>query len=128
MAPNGDIDTSIFDQATKCDSLFEKRLSSLPGDAKERARIIEEQYQRFSRWAGYLGVLAEPQVSLDNRLKSVPDIRDWVLDLLEILETNLKHGMYHKSVLAIRNEYPLPKPFRVLCSNVINVLYCSFEA
>lgn len=93
MAPNGDIDTSIFDQATKCDSLFEKRLSSLPGDAKERARIIEEQYQRFSRWAGYLGVLAEPQVSLDNRLKSVPDIRDWVLDLLEILETNLKHDL-----------------------------------
>jgi hypothetical protein len=41
-------------------------------------------------------------------LKSVPDIRDWVLDLLEILETNLQHGMYHKSVLEIQNWYPLP--------------------
>ncbi|KAI0474544.1 hypothetical protein F4859DRAFT_521621 [Xylaria cf. heliscus] len=97
------IDISIFDRAATCGRLFVKRLSTLPEEAEESSRRIKEQYHRFDRWVDCLDVLAQPQGSLDNRLKSVPDIRDWFLDLLEILETNLQCDLNsHKESLELR--------------------------
>ncbi|KAJ8133394.1 hypothetical protein O1611_g227 [Lasiodiplodia mahajangana] len=106
------IDRFIFKKSKLCDNLFKERLSTLPEEAKERYQRIEEQYLRFRRWAAYFGAMARPasgisysprviffenlmrsEASLDSRLKSVPKLRDWFLNLLNILEENLREDI-----------------------------------
>ncbi|KAF3938494.1 hypothetical protein ABW19_dt0205468 [Dactylella cylindrospora] len=93
MATDEESDQLIYDLAGNCERLFEELLLLLPQTGKNEHRVVLEHQQRFERWAGYLGVFAAPQASLDNRLKSAPGIRDQVVQLLEILERNIRHGL-----------------------------------
>ncbi|KAK6525213.1 hypothetical protein TWF694_005359 [Orbilia ellipsospora] len=62
--------------------------------------IIQEHQHRFECWTGFLGVFAAPQASLDSRLKSAPDIRKQVIQLLEILKRNIQHSLRSESARA----------------------------
>ena len=84
-----DASHQISDLADKYKYLFEDLLSALSRTSDKYHRIVQEYQQRFDRWAGYLGVFAAQQASLDSRLKSDPDIRDLVVQLVEILERNV---------------------------------------
>ncbi|KAI0103317.1 hypothetical protein GGR51DRAFT_524542 [Nemania sp. FL0031] len=86
-------DTILLERSKVCDRLFEERLSALPEEAKERSQRIEEQYLRFSNWARYFDVMARSDASLDARLRLFPSLRDWFLDLLEMLEENLQEDI-----------------------------------
>jgi hypothetical protein len=91
MATEEPIMRSIRDHAGKCEDLYENLLLVMSRTSDEHYQIVQEQQQRFERWAGYLGVFAVPQASLDSRLESDPDIRDLVAQLLEILEKNIQY-------------------------------------
>ena len=54
----------------------------------QRQSSLEDQSARFSIWASGVGVFAEPKVSLDHRLRGVPDVRGMVAGLLDVL-----HGL-----------------------------------
>lgn len=90
MADNKAEDVIIFDRASECKRLIGNCINRSIGNVEDFRRL-DEQYQRFIRWAGHLGVMAAPQMSLDKRLQVVPDIRDWVMELLDLLKINLDH-------------------------------------
>jgi len=92
MATDEDTNHQIYDLAENCEDLFEDLLLVLLRTSDKQYRIVQEHQQRFERWTGYLGVFAAPQASLDSRLKSDPDVRDLVTQLLEILKRNIQHG------------------------------------
>ncbi|KAI8689760.1 hypothetical protein NCS56_00239800 [Fusarium sp. Ph1] len=52
--------------------------------------LVGELRGEFKTWAAYIGAFAVPRASLDARLISHSDIRDMVLDLIMVLEQNLK--------------------------------------
>ncbi|KAF3311133.1 hypothetical protein TWF173_008586 [Orbilia oligospora] len=92
----------IYHLAGTCDSLLTDLLSVLlqnKGTQKEY-RVVQEYQQRFESWAGYLGVFAATQASLDNRLKYRPDIEEQVIKLLGMVKRNAVYGLKFESVSA----------------------------
>jgi hypothetical protein len=92
MATEEEASQKIYDLAGNCEDLFGGLLSVLSRTSDKHFRIVQEHHQRFERWAGYLGVFAAPQASLDSRLRSDADIHDLVIQLLKILQRNIQHG------------------------------------
>lgn len=87
----------ICDAAQRCESLFQKLQSTLAGNGDFGERfypIVRDQYQRFDLWAGFIGVFAEYNASLDSRLRFYPEVRDLVLQMLNLLASNLGHGKW----------------------------------
>ncbi|KAF3216178.1 hypothetical protein TWF679_003393 [Orbilia oligospora] len=92
----------IYHLAGTCDSLLTDLLSVLSqnkGTQKEY-RVVQEYQQRFESWAGYLGVFAATQASLDNRLKYRPDIEEQVIKLLGMVKRNAAYGLKFESASA----------------------------
>ncbi|KAI0452816.1 hypothetical protein F5B21DRAFT_505895 [Xylaria acuta] len=89
----------IFDWARRCEELFRKLLSTLVGHGGigTHYRTVRDYCQRFELWAGFIGVFADGSVSLDNRLRFYPEVRDLVLRMLKLLERNLSHGFWFDS-------------------------------
>jgi hypothetical protein len=80
----------IFDLAVECEDLFAKQITAFSDKGDEDAtKILSDIYQRFTSWAAFLGVFAEPNVCLDRRLSRHVDIQDQVLRLLDIMRQNL---------------------------------------
>jgi hypothetical protein len=92
-----DHEDQIYDSARQCEIGFKKLLSALEGlDGNGRHRpVIRDSYHRFKLWAGSIGAFAERQVSLDTRLRFYLDVKNVVLRLLKLLETNLYHGAFN---------------------------------
>ncbi|KAF3929712.1 hypothetical protein AA313_de0207455 [Arthrobotrys entomopaga] len=86
-------DERIYDLAEKCEHSFEELLLAYSRVSDKEYRIVLEHQQWFDRWAGFLGVFAIQQTSLDSRLRNVPDIRDLVVQLLGILKRNLQYAL-----------------------------------
>ncbi|KAH7014826.1 hypothetical protein EDB80DRAFT_320055 [Ilyonectria destructans] len=83
----------IFELAVECEGLFEDRVSKLRDKDKAKgAKLLAEYQQRFSTWAAFMGVFAEPNVCLDRRLKHHVEIQDLVLRLLDIMARNLTYS------------------------------------
>ncbi|KAF3289921.1 hypothetical protein TWF970_003664 [Orbilia oligospora] len=97
MASDEDDIPQISDLAGECEDLFEDLQSLLSGISDKASRVVQGCQQRFERWASYLGVFAAPQASLDSRLKSTPDIRDLVIQLLLTLKRNIQYGIKFES-------------------------------
>jgi hypothetical protein len=87
----GSHDQSIYNAATICSDLFELYLES-PGAAEPRHDLAEELRGRFNLWAAYVGAFAAPKASLDARLVAHSDIRDMVLELLVMVQKNIRQG------------------------------------
>ncbi|KAF3291491.1 hypothetical protein TWF970_000704 [Orbilia oligospora] len=86
-------DQQIYDLAQDCERLFGELLSALSVTSDKQYRVVLEHQQRFESWASFLGVFAAYQTSLDSRLKTTPDIRDLVVQLLEVLKRNVLYGL-----------------------------------
>lgn len=84
----------IYHASRKCLALFDEYISDgvLSG---ESLTLIGELRGQFKTWAAYIGAFAVPRESLDVRLYPHVDTRNMVLDLLTMLERNLKWGLYY---------------------------------
>jgi hypothetical protein len=93
-------DQPIYDAAQLCSKHFEHHLKTTGEDYL----AIEKLYGRFNQWAAYVGAFAVPRASLDARLAPHEDIRDMVLELLYMIEANLKWSNFF---LLLRRENAL---------------------
>jgi len=63
--------------------------------------FMEDMARSFNIWIDYTGAMADHSRCLDSRLRGYDDIRDMVLELLELLEMNLDYmelqGSDHES-------------------------------
>ena len=92
----------IYNLATKCNGLFSQfrwQVRAAGGVADGSGppinpKVVEEHEQRFWAWATGLGVFAEPNLSLDTKLKDHPEVQELVMLLLDVIKTNLKEGQY----------------------------------
>jgi hypothetical protein len=80
---------AIYQLATECNSLFQQALLN---ESAPTYRPLLEYHQRFELWCGYLGVLAQPEFSLDRRVQFNEDVRQNILDLLLLIRTSLSRG------------------------------------
>ncbi|KAF3166453.1 hypothetical protein TWF788_011619 [Orbilia oligospora] len=83
----------IYHLSRRCETLLTDLLSVLSQNqnTQTECRVVQEYQQRFECWAGYLGVFAPPQASLDSRLQYRFDAEDQVLKLLELVEKNVRY-------------------------------------
>lgn len=81
----------IYDAARLCSEHFADRLERADG-ARDDYLAVEELWGTFKQWARYAGAFAMPRASLDARLSPYADIRDMVLELLDMLQENLSWG------------------------------------
>uniref|UniRef100_A0A8H7KEP0 C2H2-type domain-containing protein n=1 Tax=Bionectria ochroleuca TaxID=29856 RepID=A0A8H7KEP0_BIOOC len=86
----------IYLAALQCESLFEQDIAELQSRQDRLnskgiilAEFLQNSHARFSAWASYMGVFADPDVSLDQRLRISELIQQMVLDMLEVLHSNL---------------------------------------
>ncbi|RTE80926.1 hypothetical protein BHE90_004564 [Fusarium euwallaceae] len=87
---NGD-DEQIYRSAVNCGVLFEQLLKQSSQNSGQHFAALRDHHLRFEHWTEYVGALAEEQASLDDRLKPYPEVRDLVLQMLQMLESNLHH-------------------------------------
>lgn len=93
----------IYDTAQLCSKYFEHYLEIADGTGEDYLKIAELR-GRFNQWAAYVGAFAVPRASLDAQLTPHEDIRDMVLELLYMIQANLKWGNF---VFLIRRENTL---------------------
>ncbi|KAF3165736.1 hypothetical protein TWF225_008954 [Orbilia oligospora] len=89
----------IYHLAATCGTVLTDLLLVLSKKKKTQReyRVVQEYQQRFESWAGYLGVFAATQASLDNRLKYRPDIEAQVIRLLGVVKRNAVYGLRFES-------------------------------
>ncbi len=87
----------IYRAAITCSGLFQTYLTASV-TSEPRRNIADELCGRFNLWAAYTGAFASPKASLDARLADHEDIKDMVLELLVMVERNIRYGK-HISIL-----------------------------
>ncbi|KAL2670054.1 hypothetical protein Neosp_014935 [[Neocosmospora] mangrovei] len=95
---SGGDDELIYHSAMSCSILFEKLLTQSTQDNGEHYATVRDYHLRFEHWVGFVGALADEQASLDNRLNHYPDVRDLVLQMLQMLYSNLHHEMIDDNI------------------------------
>ncbi|PON20791.1 hypothetical protein TGAM01_v210299 [Trichoderma gamsii] len=78
----------IFDAAQLCTKHFEDYFKAADGAKGDNYLEMEEQWGRFNQWAAYIGAFAVPRASLDARLTPHIEIKDMVLELLDMMQDN----------------------------------------
>lgn len=81
----------IYSASRRCLALFDKHFSQASAWDEPNTEV-EELRSQFIRWAAYAGAFALPKACLDARLSMHTDIKNMILDLLDILELNLDWG------------------------------------
>ena len=81
----------IYHASRMCSGLFDECIDEMH-NSSESYLIVEELRGRFRRWAAYVGAFAVPKASLDARLASHETIKEMVLDLIYMLQQNLRWG------------------------------------
>lgn len=87
-----DVSLTIYDGAMLCSDLFDQILE--PTGNGSQWLLAEELRGRFGLWAAYVGVYAAKRASLDARLDGHKKIKSMVLELVEMVEKNLRWGNY----------------------------------
>lgn len=64
--------------------------------------FMEDMARSFNIWIDYTGAMADHSRCLDSRLRGYDDIRDMVLELLELLEMNLDYSMSRREAICTR--------------------------
>lgn len=92
----------IFQSAERCYHLFEillgilqKRASSQVGSRRNVSggrELILDYKRQLQLWAGSVGVNADPLVGLDARLRNKQSLQALILQLLQLIETNLNRS------------------------------------
>jgi len=90
----------IYDVVIECtrlfESLMERKIPDLRGDTRDRGVVLrrrtEEMGRSFNLWVDYTGALAaDVSRSLDTRLYDHGDIKEMVIELLQMLARNLEY-------------------------------------
>jgi hypothetical protein len=89
MASSTAKESTLFNVATQCLELFAKCLTH---SKRQQQQLVHELQARFNLWAAYTGVFADDDMSLDSRLLLHPDVKRMALNLLEMVERNLRNG------------------------------------
>ncbi|RMJ18660.1 hypothetical protein CDV36_001592 [Fusarium kuroshium] len=89
ILPDQSSSEPIYHASRACLALFDEYMTDMSLSEQSLA-LVGELRGEFKTWAAYIGAFAVPRASLDARLVSHSDIRDMVLDLLMVLEQNLK--------------------------------------
>lgn len=84
-------DSTIFEAASRCWNHFSELLD-LHNNDTVKLQLFEELRGRFSIWGSYIGVFAPPLSSLDARLDPHPDLKNMVLELLDMVTRNILWG------------------------------------
>ncbi|KAB5536166.1 CHAT domain-containing protein [Coniochaeta sp. 2T2.1] len=83
-----------------CRDLFLKCIEQRQRSSSTQSRA-ELQRQRFHVWASYLGVFASDNAALDKRLECSDEVRNLVIQLLSLMERNLRFVAYaHTSAVS----------------------------
>ncbi|UKZ96464.1 uncharacterized protein TrAFT101_011253 [Trichoderma asperellum] len=91
---------TIYDAAMDCSGLFQQWLESLEPTSSDH-EVAEDLRGRFNLWSAYVGAFASPKASFDARLVVHQDIKDMVLELLNMVKQNLKHELKTKRSVTI---------------------------
>ncbi|KAF2106156.1 hypothetical protein BDV96DRAFT_607675 [Lophiotrema nucula] len=75
----------------RADSSTTLQVEKTDGDLSQDPPFLEDMARSFNIWINYTGALADPSRCLDFRLKDHDDIRDMILELLQMLERNLEY-------------------------------------
>jgi hypothetical protein len=93
-------DVTIRERATGCFQLFKDCLKSYtPAEARQQHDTqavkdsIEDEFARFRLWLSNIGVFADTQLSLDFRVREIPDLRDLFLKHLDTIDCRLNQRM-----------------------------------
>jgi hypothetical protein len=63
---------------------------------------LEDECIRFKLWAYNIGVFAEVQLSLDYRIRELPEVKDQFLDHLDTIESRLdQSAFFHPYIVAL---------------------------
>ncbi|RSL42018.1 hypothetical protein CEP53_012425 [Fusarium sp. AF-6] len=89
ILPDQSSSEPIYHASRACLALFDEYMTDMSLSEQSLA-LVGQLRGEFKTWAAYIGAFAVPRASLDARLVSHSDIRDMVLDLLMVLEQNLK--------------------------------------
>lgn len=94
--------TRIYDLALQCEQGLEE-LQALFASKNDdgHSRLVQRHRERFEHWAGYLGVFAVPQASLDRRLEKNSQTQELVVRLLGTLERNIQHGQLNCLIMLV---------------------------
>lgn len=91
---------TIREQARGCFQLFKDCLAScIPPETRKQHDTqavkdsIEDEFARFRLWLSNIGVFADTQLSLDFRVREIPDLRDLFLKHLDTVECRLNQRM-----------------------------------
>jgi hypothetical protein len=91
LNPQALAQTSIYDAARSCSELFAFHAIK-DGICETQTLRVEELHGLFDQWAAYAGAFAMPKASLDARLQDHQDIKSMVLELLSVVQLNLRWG------------------------------------
>lgn len=86
---NGGEDT-IYYLACECEELFSQTQKQLKAGARDVVNLFNEYQHRFIAWTAYLGVFAEKNLCLDQRLRRHPEVQDLIVRLLDVVFLNLQ--------------------------------------
>ncbi len=94
-------DSLISDISQDCLIAFEDSLSEPTHHPKDLISrdSVEDQLVRFKLWAANIGAFAGSHTSLDYRLRDSSDIRDMILQLLQVLRRSIKSCMSYRQGL-----------------------------
>ncbi len=81
----------IYDAACLCSERFKHHLETENG-SRSNYLEVEELWVRFNQWAVCVGAFAIPRDSLDAQLAAHAEVRDTVLELLYMIQDNLRWG------------------------------------
>jgi hypothetical protein len=90
--PREDGGLCIYVAAKACETRFDQLLTVLSEAGIKHYDTGRQIHTSFERWAGFLGVFAAENVSLDKRLESSPQMRSIFIQLLAVVERNATHG------------------------------------
>lgn len=85
-------DRQVYHAAHKCEKRLRKLLALCSTMNENDFRLSRDISQQFALWSGYLGVFADQNISLDARLERAPDVKELVLQLLGILQSDTDYG------------------------------------
>jgi hypothetical protein len=82
--------TTIAEVARDCMLAFQHALKSVASLSPREHSMIEDQLARLSLWSVNIGVFAPGKMSMDYRMREVPDIQAVVTGLLEALQYQIQ--------------------------------------
>lgn len=83
-------DITIRSRSEECFKLFDRCCTSLEDDDFELTKDgLRDEFARFRLWLSGIGVFADVQLSLDFRVREIPELRDLFLNHLDTIYCRL---------------------------------------